>query len=504
MQSFESYLEQTKEVGFVDEIRPPILRVNGLPGASIDEVILFESGGYGLVLDLEEDYIDVLKIRGGTILIGERAVRSGNRLSTLVSENMIGKMVDPFGNIIQEIISAQQPPQVGVPNSIDTLSIKPAESRDIHSVVAPINKRSQITKTFFTGVAVVDLMLPIGHGQRELVVGDRKTGKSEFLLQVLSEQSSRGNICIYSCIGKRKSDIFRVVNFIKENNLKNVIIVKSLSNEELGTIFITPYSSMAMAEYFRDIGRDVVLILDDLSTHAKFYRELSLISEKFPGRSSYPGDIFYRHARLLERAGNFLLADKEASITCFPVAESPAGDISGYIPTNLMSITDGHLFFDNDLFEKGRRPAINYFLSVTRVGRQTQTKLMWSVNREITSFLGLLSKTEDFIHFGAEMNEGIKSTMKMGEKIQTFLNQDLGIIRKLNAQVITFCLIWSGMYKDDPTADVNVFAEKISHKYISDKEFSTLVDTLINSSEDLNALLSQVGAKSVEILKYVQ
>jgi F0F1-type ATP synthase alpha subunit len=258
---------------------------------------------------------------------------------------------------------------------------------------------------------------------------------------------------------------------------------------------------MTIAEYFRDQGRDVLIVLDDLTTHAKFYREIALISKKFPGRDSYPGDVFYAHARLLERAGNYKLPDgKVGSITGLPVCETIGGDISGYIQTNLMSITDGHIYFDQDLYRSGKRPAINYFLSVTRVGRQTQTKVRWGINRELSSFMVLHSKTERFIHFGAEINEGIKSTLEMGKNINFFFDQSLEEILSINVQVILFTLIWTGILKEESEGKIKFYITQSQKLYDKDPSFKSMIDEIINASADFNQLLGKVSAKYKDIL----
>jgi F-type H+-transporting ATPase subunit alpha len=244
----------------------------------------------------------------------------------------------------------------------------------------------------------------------------------------------------------------------------------------------------------------VLLILDDLTTHAKVYREISLIGKKFPGRGSYPGDMFFTHSRLLERAGNFVTDKGPVSITCLPVAETVESDISGYIQTNIMSITDGHVFFDQEVFDLGRRPAINYFLSVTRVGRQTQSKLRWSINRELLSFLTLLDKTQEFVHFGAEINEGIKATLTMGSKVLNFFNQPMGLTMALNLQIVLFSLIWSGLLSIDDSTDSSVTVEKATNTYANNTNFRDKVDELVQTSDDFNVLLKNIALCSKDLI----
>jgi F-type H+/Na+-transporting ATPase subunit alpha len=485
---FNTLLEETEEIGFVQMISHPIVYISGLPTAKMNEVILFETGEIGWVLSLHDEQVEVLVLSSTPLKMGVRAVRTHSLLEIPVGDDFFGHSVNPLGRSIYK-----------------NVILNPKEMRSVESPSPGISEREKVSVPFETGVAIVDLTVPLGKGQRELVIGDRKTGKSEFLLQCMVSQVRQGSICIYACIGKKRIDVKKVEHFIQEQGLsENCIVVASSSSDSLGMIYLTPYSAMSMAEYFRDQGRDVLLILDDLTTHAKFYREVSLIGKKFPGRSSYPGDIFYTHSRLLERAGNFKKnGGGEVSITCLPVAETVEGDISGYIQTNIMSMTDGHVYFDTEIFETGRKPAVNNFLSVTRVGRQTQTVLRWGVNREIMSFMTLLEKTQDFVHFGAEINEGIKSTLAMGERVMTFFNQPMGKIMELNVQIILFSLIWVGLLNNYDMSSLRVFMDKTAYQYHKDQEFKNRVDDLINSSSDFNVLLGKIAPIGSDLVNYI-
>ena len=484
---FETYLHETGETGYAQMVSHPIVYIVGLPGAKINEVVLFDNGEIGWILSLPEGLVEVLLLSVHPMRIGAQVVRTESLLQVPVGMGLIGHTVNALGRSLYK-----------------TEPIHYDEMRAVESLAPGIDKREKITQPMETGVVVIDLTVPLGKGQRELVIGDRKTGKSEFLLQTLLTQSKAGTVCIYACVGKKRIDIKKVENFIQRNNLsENCMVVASSSSDALGMIYLTPYGAMSMAEFFRDKGRDVLLIIDDLTTHAKFYREVSLLSKKFPGRASYPGDIFYTHSRLLERAGNFAGENGPVSITCLPVAETTEGDISGYIQTNLMSITDGHIFFDTEIFDAGRKPSINYFLSVTRVGRQTQSKVRWGINRELFSFLSLYEKTQAFVHFGAELNEGINSTLSMGDNVFTFFNQPMGQIIQLNLQIVLFCLIWVGSLKTSDSANARVLFDKASALYEADPEFRNRVDTLVNSVDDFNALLGRIAPMSGEFMSYL-
>ncbi len=485
--TFKEILEDTREIGYVEVVSHPVVYVTGLPGVRIDEVVMFENGSIGWVTSLLEDMVEILVFSTVPPRTGTQVVRTGSLLQTPVGENLIGHSMDPLGKSLND-------------NEI----LEHNEFRFIDKAAPGIEEREKVSDPLETGVAVVDLTIPLGKGQRELVVGDRKTGKTEFLLQTMLMQSRRGTICIYACIGKKKIDIKKVENFIQKNHLENTcMIIASSSSDPAGTIFITPYCAMTIAEYFKDNGRDVLIILDDLTTHAKFYREISLLSKKFPGRLSYPGNIFYTHSRLLERAGHFITKNGTNTITCLPVAETQEGDISGFIQTNIMSITDGHVFFDTSLFDMGRRPAINYFLSVTRVGRQTQTKLRWAVSRELLSFLSLYDRTQDFIHFGAEINEGITSTLNMGDKILSFFNQPMGHVLDINLQIVLFSLVWVGALSGEDSTQIRVIFEKAVMSYEKNEQFKKKVDDLVATSDDLNVLLGKISGSLPEIMSYL-
>lgn len=485
---YQESLDKNGETGFVTGVTPPIMRVKGLPEVKFGEIVYFETGEMGTTLSMEPDSCEILLFSKVPVAVGTQVSRSGESLKFPVGNEYIGKTIDPMGR--------------STLSDIYIPSIK--ESRSVENKSPGIDRREKISQTFETGVAVVDLMVPLGMGQRELVLGDRQTGKTEFLLQTLLTQARKGTLCIYTNIGKKRNDIKRVEKFVHDNKIEeNVVVMSTSSTDPLGMIYITPYSAMTLAEYFVDNGRDVLLVLDDMSSHAKFYREISLINQRFPGRNSYPGDIFYSHSRLLERAGNFKTKNGVHSITCLAVGETVESDISGYIQTNLMSITDGHLYFDHELFEQGRRPALNYFLSVTRVGRQTQNKIRWGINRELTSFLTLYDKTQRFIHFGAEINEGIRATLSMGSRILSFFDQPMGTVTDQKLQIILFCLIWAGAITYDNTAKIKYVRDRGNDLYKSEEGFRRIVDGLLEQSADFNNLLSKIGAQSKDLVKYL-
>jgi len=486
--NFNKALERFSEVGFVETVDFPIVHVVGLPYVKPREVVLFESGELGYVLSLERNSVEVLVLSRQPISVNTRVARTNDLLKVPVGHELLGHVVDPLGRSL----FAADP----------VLSF--SDFHIIDTEATGVSSREKITKSLETGVTVVDLLVPLGKGQRELIIGDRKTGKTEFLLQTFLNQAKKGVVCIYAAVGKKKTDIQKIVDFVLANDIKHSsLIVASSLLDPAGLIYLTPYSAMSLAEYFRDAGKDVLLIMDDLTTHAKFYREIALLGKRFPGRGSYPGDIFYTHARLLERAGNFKTEHGTFSITCLPVAETVEGDISGYIQTNMMSITDGHVFFDKGLFAQGRRPAINYFLSVTRVGRQTQSKLRWDVSRELMTLLTLLEKTESFVHFGAELSEGVKTTLSTGRRLIAFFDQPMNKVIPLNLQIILFGVIWLKFLQHVDDVSLVYLAQETTEVYEKKEEFRQLVDSLVTEAQEINGLLAAITKNKDKLLSFI-
>lgn len=479
MMDFKYYLEKIQEIGFVEESLHSLVYVSGVPGIHPQEIVLFEDDGLGQVISFTPDKVEVVLLSGVGVKVGEKVVRTGEFFSFGVGKSLLGRLVDPLGR------------------SMDGKGeIKPEEFRPIDPSSVKLLDRRDVEKPLETGVGIVDTVVPLGKGQRELIIGDRKTGKTEFLLQTVLNQSQRGTICIYTSIGQKLADIKKLYEFFEEKKiLDRVVMIASSSSEYSGLIFLTPYCAMSLAEFFRDQGNDVLLILDDMTTHARTYREISLLAKRFPGRSSYPGDIFYIHSRLIERAGNF----KKASITCLPVAESIMGDLSGYIQTNLMAMTDGHIFFDIDLYNQGKRPAVNPFLSVTRVGHQTQTPLQRDVSRQLLSFLVQYERMKEFLHFGAEVGEVAQNILKLGSQIDVFLNQAPDIIIPLNINILLLAGIWSGFWSDAKLEELKNQIAQIILEYQVNAAYREKVDQFISRAGSFSELVELVK-KNKDIL----
>jgi F-type H+/Na+-transporting ATPase subunit alpha len=369
MINYQEALQQTNEIGTVEELYGgSVVTASGLPQASPGEVVVFEGGQVGRVFSLQDEAVEILILTQAVpVQSGNRVARTGTPFRLPVGDNLLGKSLTPLGTLWST--------QAKVRGA--------TEERGVDVPPPSIKERAPLSSPFVSGVTMVDLVVPLGKGQRELIIGDHKSGKTQLLLQSLRAHVGRGGVGIYCGIAKRATEIAAFIQYAKSHQIEEqMVFVFAGSSDPTGLVYLAPYSAMTIAEYFKDCGKDVLLVLDDLTIHAKYYRELSLLSRRYPGRASYPGDIFSIHAGLMERAGQF----KKGSITCLPVAETVLSDISGYIQTNLMSMTDGHIFFDSEFFNQGKRPAINPFVSVTRVGHQTQSPLTRSMSREISGF----------------------------------------------------------------------------------------------------------------------
>lgn len=431
MDLYKEYLEKTGIYGTIQEIKYPLIYIDGLPEVRPNEMIIFETGEKGLILDIEEYQVHALLLSNNPVPLHTMVARTGEQISITVSDELLGKAIDPLG----QVITGEQTPVIS------------DNQRPIFIAAPGIDKRSKITEPFITGISKVDLLIPLGKGQRELILGDVKTGKTSLVLNILKSQILMGDtIVIYASIGKKQSEIKELIlRLQRENLMTKSIIVATAASDSPSLVYLTPYVAMTLAEYFKDQGHNVVLILDDLSIHAENYREISLLSRRFPGRESYPGDIFYAHASLLERAGNYIFdGKKNVSITCLPLATTVEGDITGYISTNLMGMTDGHILFDVEIYNKGHRPAINIPLSVTRVGRQAQSNLHRSINVEILSILSQYDKLQDIAHLGSELSGESKRILEKGKALHVILHQEKMIIPH-DIQTILFGIVWLGL-----------------------------------------------------------
>jgi F-type H+-transporting ATPase subunit alpha len=481
MKNFNQLLEQTNEIGFVEQILESLVYVQGLPQAHPGELIVFESGQFGTVLSLNEASVEVLILSTEKLEVGTRAARTNTSMKMKVDKTLIGKTLF-LSEIEKDLLS---------------FSGEEKDTREIDFTASHFTEREKVVKPLETGVSIIDLLVPLGKGQRELVIGDRKTGKTSLLLQTLRTQVQQGTICIYAAIAQPQNEVQKIYHFFQTEKLADkAIVIASHAADSPGLIFYTPYVAMTIAEYFRDQGQDVLLILDSLTTHAKYYREVMLLAKRFPGRSSYPGDIFHIHSRLLERGGSF----KTGTITCFPVAQSVGGDLTGYIQSNLMSMTDGHLFFDSDLFDQGRRPAINPFLSVTRVGEQTQSPLLRNVSRELRSFLTNYEKVKQFKHFQTELGEGIQSTFDRGSRLTVMMDQLSDVIVPVPVDMVLCAALWADFWKNVPDEDMKREMGKFRHNFKQSTALQEQVQKIVDQAQTFDQLVQLIKDNDQVIL----
>jgi F-type H+-transporting ATPase subunit alpha len=434
MEEFKEYLEKTEEIGEVIGISNFIAKVSGLPNLKLNEMVISERGEKGIVFGLEKNEAEILTF-GKNLKVGEKIVRTDRVFQIPVSENLLGRIVDPLLRPIDELgpITGEK------------------EFWEIYREAPAMIFRKRVKKPLNTAVMIVDFLIPIGYGQKELVIGDTKTGKTTFILQTMINQAREGTICIYVAIGKEISAVKFVENYLKEEGVfENVVMIVAFGKDPPTLNYLSPFSGMTVAEYFRDKGKSVLIVFDDLTTHAKFYREISLLAKRLPGRSSYPGDIFHIQAALLERAGNIEGKNGEVSITALPVGETLENDISGYIQTNLIAITDGHIFFDSEEFRKGKRPAINVFLSVSRVGNQTKNQIEKELAQLIRKNLVEYQRAQKVAQFGVELSLKTRKILEIGRKIEILFEQDPKTLIPYPLRIFLFGLLFNGFFDGKP------------------------------------------------------
>lgn len=396
------------EVGRVIEVGDGVAVVTGLARALADELLIFESGVRGIVLDLEPDRLGVILLGPSELIhLGEDVRRTRKVISTPVGPGLLGRVVDAIGR-----------PRDGL-GPIAAVAEHPVEAE------APgVLRRSPISRPLATGIKAIDAAVPVGHGQRELIIGDRQTGKTSIAIDTMLNQVRSEVICIYCAIGQRGDAVSRVIGALKKGDMMARSIVMSAGDEETpGLAYIAPYAAMTMAEYFCDQGRDVLIIFDDLTHHARSYRELSLLLRRPPGREAFPGDIFYVHARLLERAGQFTKEVGGGSITALPVVETQAENLSAYIPTNLISITDGQIYLSPQLVQINQFPAVHQGLSVSRVGAKAQSRALREVAGNLRVTLSQFEELEDFARFGTRLDDATRARLARGAAVRDSLRQ---------------------------------------------------------------------------------
>ena len=435
-----------EEEGHVESVGDGIVFVDGLKSVMYGEIVVFESGVRGMVQELRPDDIGVILFGDDTdVTEGSRVLRTGKTAGIPVGDKFLGRVIDPLGNPID----GQGP--------IDSDGYRAVEE------AAPgIVERQSVDTPMNTGILSIDSMFHIGRGQRELIIGDRQTGKTAIALDTILNQKGNGVICIYVAIGQKASSVAHLVQTLKKKEAMDYTIVIAANASETAPIqYIAPYSGAAMAEYFMWRGKDVLIVYDDLSKHAIAYRALSLLLERSPGREAYPGDVFYLHSRLLERSARLSDENGGGSITALPIVETQAGDVSAYIPTNIISITDGQIFLESDLFFAGQRPAVNVGLSVSRVGGAAQTKAMKKATGSLRLDLAQYREMEVFTQFSSDLDETTKKQLQYGQGLMYLLRQPQSNPFKAHEQVIILVAATAHVMQDIRVDDIADFRTKL-------------------------------------------
>lgn len=445
-----SKAEKNKEIGIVSEVKDGVVILSGLDNVSFGELIQFNNNVVGYIIDMTEDQVGTI-VLGDYIGIkaGETAKAMGITLSVPVCDNIIGRVIDPLGMPLDGF------------SKLKTDKYYPLEK------IAPgVVERESVSVPIQTGIKVIDALIPIGRGQRELIIGDRTTGKTTLAIDTILNQKNKQIICIYCAIGQRNSKIASTLQLLKKHKaLDYSIIVSASSSESPALQYLAPYSASAIGEYFMDKGKDVLIVYDDLTKHSWAYREISLILRRPSGREAYPGDIFYLHSRLLERACRLNKANGGGSITALPIIETLDGDVSSYIPTNVISITDGQIFLEADLFNAGIRPALNVGLSVSRVGGDAQTKAIKQVAGKLKLDLTQYRELAAFSQFQSDLDEETKKILNRGAKITQILKQNKNELFSLAEEVIILWAASNGYLDDVATNDVETFERKLLDQF---------------------------------------
>ena len=477
----KNYSARTKEdeVGYVITVGDGISKVHGLDNCRANELLEFANGSFGMALNLEENYVSCVLL-GSDVGISEGSLvkRTGRVVSVPVGEALIGRVVNALG----QPIDAKGP--------IDTKEIRPIERR-----AYGIIERKSVSVPLQTGIKAIDSMIPIGRGQRELIIGDRQTGKTVIATDTIINQKGKNVICIYVAIGQKQSTVTSVVDTLYKNGAMDyTIVVSATASDPAPLQYIAPYSGCAMGEYFMDGGRDVLIVYDDLSKHAVAYRALSLLIRRPPGREAYPGDVFYLHSRLLERAARLAPEYGGGSLTALPIIETQAGDVSAYIPTNVISITDGQIFLESELFHSGVRPAVNPGISVSRVGGNAQIKAMKKVSGTLKLLYSQYRELQGFAQFGSDLDKDTKARLEQGERIVEVLKQGRNSPIAVELQVAIIFAAANNMLSDIPVRDINAFEEELFEYLTALKGelLATIKDTGVLTDETTEQLKAAI------------
>ena len=477
----ESAFDTSKrEVGNVTWIGDGIVTIKGIDHAMYGEIVIFDTGVKGMVQDIRRNEIGcILFGRDTGMKEGTRVIRSGKRAGIPVGEGFLGRVINALGEPIDG------------KGEIPSVDYRPIEN-DAPSIV----DRKSVSVPMETGILAIDSMFPIGRGQRELIIGDRQTGKTSIAMDAILNQKGKDVICIYVAIGQKASTIAKLVRTLEVHDaLSYTTVVSATASDPASLQYIAPYSGTSLAEYFMYKGKDVLIVYDDLSKHAVAYRALSLLLERSPGREAYPGDVFYLHSRLLERSSRLTPEAGGGSITALPIIETQAGDVSAYIPTNVISITDGQIFLESSLFFSGQRPAVNVGLSVSRVGGAAQTKAMKKAAGSIRIDLAQFREMEVFTQFSSDLDDSTKQQLEYGKGLMEILKQPLGRPLSMAEQVITLCAANNKLFMGIPTKDVKKFQMDMLD-YVRDHN-----GEIIHELEDKKVLTDELVEEIIRTVK---
>ena len=445
IKNYESKTRQD-EIGYVISVGDGISKVHGLEKCKANELLEFSNGSYGMALNLEETFVSCVLLGSDVgIKEGDVVKRTGRVVSVPVGDNLVGRVVDALGNPLD----GKGP-------------IAHEEYHPIERRAYGIIERQSVSVPLETGIKAIDSMIPIGRGQRELIIGDRQTGKTVIATDTIINQKGKNVICIYVAIGQKQSTVTGVVDTLyRAGAMDYTIVVSSTAGDPAPLQYIAPYSGCTMGEYFMDQGRDVLIIYDDLSKHAVAYRALSLLIRRPPGREAYPGDVFYLHSRLLERAARLAPEYGGGSLTALPIIETQAGDVSAYIPTNVISITDGQIFLESELFHSGVRPAVNPGISVSRVGGNAQTKAMKKVSGKLKLLYSQYRELQGFAQFGSDLDADTKARLAQGSRIVEVLKQNRNSPIATELQVAIIYAVVNNMLGNIAVEDIRGFEEEL-------------------------------------------
>lgn len=477
---------KSQNVGTVIKNTDGIITASGLSKAVMGEKILFEDDNTGMILNLDEDSASIIFLgEASAIKEGDSLRTSGQMLGIEVSEDALGRVMDPMGNPLD-----------------DKPKIKKGRNMPLEKIAAGVVEREPVNFPLKTGIKAIDSMIPIGRGQRELIIGDRQTGKTAIAIDTIINQKSSKKpvICIYVAIGQKQSTIAQVIDRLaQENALSYSVVICASASDSASLQYLAPYAGMAIAEYFMEKGKDVLVVFDDLTKHAWAYRQISLVLRRPAGREAYPGDVFYLHSRLLERSVKLNQENGAGSITALPIIETQANDISAYIPTNVISITDGQIYLQSDIFNAGIRPAINVGQSVSRVGGAAQTSAIKSVSGKLRLDLAQYNSLAAFAQFGSELDPATQKQLDRGRRLTEILKQPQFAPLSESLEILSIYSVSSGLMDDIPLESFQRF-EKEMHEFVK-KSHKNILEALSTGEKPTDQTLKQIQKTVTEFKK---